>query len=213
MTIHRALVLGLAVIGAVSTGLLTCRFLPLAEVYRWGNCQSLWIVVGATAGALWGHLVWVLAKPRHRVSRAAAACTLANMVAWLSFLVFTPPLPSAEFGRIAAERVQRDAGAGGLDIIHDKPTIVAGRWHGTFGAVNFADWLLTLFAAEAIGFAQVLMIPSRYPGIDATRGESFAVAGVSFVLSTAFWVAFGGAVTALRRKYGARAAKRLARTA
>ncbi len=212
MTIHRALVLGLAVIGAVSTQLLTCRFLPLAEVFRWGNWQSFWIVVGATAGALSGHLVWVLAKPRHRMSRAAAVCALANMVAWLSFLVFTPPLPNAEFGRIAAERVQRDAGTGGLDIIKDKPTIVAGRWHGTFGAVNFADWLLTLFAAEAIGFARVL-IPSRYPGIDATRGESFAVAGVGFVLSTAFWVAFGGAVTALRRKFRARAAKRLTRTA
>ncbi len=58
-----------------------------------------------------------------------------------------------------------------------------------------------------IRFAQLLIVPSRYVGIDATRGECFAVAGLAFVLSTAFWVAFGGAVRALGRRFRARAAR------
>ena len=141
-------------------------------MFRWGNWQSFWVVVGATAGALSG----ISSGPR-KTSTPRVACGrgmyLANMVAWLSFLVFTPPLPNAEFERIAAERAQRDAGAGGLDIIHDKPTVVASRWHGTFGAVNVSDWLLTLFAAEAIGFARVLIrhgiLASRPQGVSHSR--------------------------------------------
>jgi hypothetical protein len=85
---------------------------------------------------------------------------------------------------------------------------VAARWHGTFGAVNFADWLLTLFAGPAIEFTELLIVPSRYIGTDATKRESFAIAGIGFVLSTGFWVTFGNAASALRRRYRRRAAGR-----
>jgi len=43
----------------------------------------------------------------------------------------------------------------------------------------------------------------------AKNGESFAIAGLGFVLSTGFWLAFGDVVSALRRRFRARAAKRL----
>lgn len=84
---------------------------------------------------------------------------------------------------------------------------MAGRWHGTFGALNFADWLLSLFAGPAIGFAELLIVPARYIGIDATKRESFAIAGLGFVLSTGFWLALGDTLSALRRGFQARAAK------
>jgi hypothetical protein len=74
--------------------------------------------------------------------------------------------------------------------------------------VNFADWLLSLFAGPAIGFADLLIVPSRYIGIDSTKRESFAIAGIGFVLSSGFSVVFGDVVSALRRLYGRRVAKR-----
>jgi hypothetical protein len=206
--VHWALVLGFAMLGAAMTQFLTYRFLPIGEVFRWENWQSPWIA-GATGAALIGHLLWVIAKPRQRTSRAATVLTLANVFVWLSFLTFTPPLDSAEFSRVESERVQRDADRGGIDLITDQPIVVASRWHGTFGAVNFADWLLSLFAGPAIGFAELLIVPSRYIGIDATKRESFAIAGLGFILSTGFWLAFGDVVSALRRRFRARAAKRL----
>jgi hypothetical protein len=208
VAVRWTLVLGFAMLGAAITQLLTHRFLPVVEVFRWENWQSPWIA-GATGGALIGHLLWVIAKPQRRISRAAVVCTLANVLVWLLFLTVTPPLDSAEFSRVERERVQRDADRGGIDLITDQPIVVAARWHGTFGAVNFADWLLSLFAAPAIGFAELLIVPSRYMGIDATKRESFAIAGLGFVLSTGFWLAFGDVVSALRRHFRARAAKRL----
>jgi hypothetical protein len=207
MAIHWVLVLAFGISGAGITQYLTYRFLPVGEIFRWENWQSPWIA-GATAGAIVGHCIWVISKPRQRASRAAAICALANVLVWMSFLTFSTPLDDAEFSRIDRERVQRDANQGGLDLVTDQPIVVAARWHGTFVAVNFADWLLSLFAAPAIGFAELLIVPSRYIGIDATKPESFAIAGIGLVLSTGFWVAFGNAASALRRLYRRRAAKR-----
>lgn len=207
MAIHWVLVLAFGISGAVITQYLTYRFLPAGEIFRLENWQSPWIA-GATAGAIVGHFIWVISKPRQRASRAAAICALANVLVWLSFLTFSRPINNAEFSRIDRERVQRDANQGGLDLVTDQPIIVAARWHGTFGAVDFGDWLLTLFAGPAIGFAELLIVPSRYIGTDATKRESFAIAGIGFVLSTGFWVAFGNAVSALRRLYRRHASKR-----
>jgi hypothetical protein len=205
--VHWALVLAFGIAGAWLTQYLTYRDFPVAEMFRWESWQSPWIA-GATAGAIVGHFVWVISKPRQRASRAAAICALANVLVWMSFLAFSPPLDDEEFGRIETERRERDARPGHLEWITDQPIVVAARWHGTFGAVNFADWLLSLFAGPAIGFADLLIVPSRYIGIDATKRESFAIAWFGFVLSTGFWVVFGDIVSALRRSYGRRAAKR-----
>jgi hypothetical protein len=207
MASHWLLVLAFAISGAGVTQYLAYRFLAVAEMFQWENWQSPWIA-GATAGAILGHFIWVISKPRQRASRAAAICALANVLAWVSFLTFTPPVDDAEFGRVETERRQRDAAPGRLEWTTDQPIVVAARWHGTFGAVNFADWLLSLFAAPAIGFAELLIVPSRYIGIDATKRESFAIAGLGFILSTGFWVTFGNVVSTLRRLYRRRTAKR-----
>jgi len=120
------------------------------------------------------------------------------VLVWASFLTFNPRLDDAEFSRIERQRLQRDTGLGGLDLVTDQPIVVAARWHGTFGAVNFADWLLGVFAAPAISFADAIVVPPRYSGTDATKRESYVIAVTGFVLSTGFWVSFGDAVTALR---------------
>jgi hypothetical protein len=70
--------------------------------------------------------------------------------------------------------------------------------------MNFADGLLTLFAAPAITFAHRLVVPPRYLFLDATKGESFAIAGLGFLLSTAFWMAVGGTVSGLTRAFRSR---------
>lgn len=208
MAVQWALVLAFGIAGAVITQYLTYRDFPVAEMFRWENWQSAWIA-GATAGAIVGHLVWVTWKPRQRVSRAAVIiCALANVLVWISFLAFSPTLDDEEFGRIETERRERDARPGHLEWTTDQPIVVAARWHGTFGAVNFADRVLSLFAGPAIGFVDLLVVPSRYIGIDATKRESFAIAGFGFVLSTGFWVVFGDVVSALRRLYRGHAAKR-----
>jgi hypothetical protein len=125
---------------------------------------------------------------------------VANVLVWISFLVFNPQRPESEFAEITARR----AGQGsqdGLDIIDDAPIIVAGRWSGTFGAVNAADYALHLSAGPAVTFAEWIVVPPLSIGSDATKGESYVIAGVAFVLSTSFWTAFGGSISALRRAY------------
>lgn len=182
----------------------TDRVLSMAEMLRPAEWQISWFA-GATGGALIGHLLWVMAQPRQRISRAATACALVNALVWLSFVTVTPPLDGVEFGRVENERVQRDPDPGRLDLVTDRPIVVAGRWHGTFGAMNLADWLLSLLAGPAIEFAALVVVPSRFIGLDATKGESYAIAGLGLVLSTAFWLAFGDMVTALGRAFRKRA--------
>lgn len=204
-SIHGSLVCGFTLLGVVATQLLIFRYprYALSDVFSWAYWDSeSWDSLrreGAVAGALSGHLLWVLLKPRQRVSRAMTVCMGANLVAWLSFLVVTPPLAPSEFLRIDAERARLDTTPGGLDLITDVSIVVAGRWHGTFFAVNSADRLLSLFAAPAIGFAELLIVPVQYVTREGTRRESFAIAGLGFALSTAFWAAFGGMVSGVTR--------------
>ena len=196
---HRSLLAASALSGAVLTHFLLVRTLPIAAAFDFGSLDGYWVTVGAIAGVVLGHAGWVAVHPRQRLSRPAALCALANLAAWGTFVAFTPPVEDSEFERIAAARARLEAEPMSIQIVHDAPTIVAGRWHGTFGAVNFPDRLLSLFDPGAIGFAQLLLIPPRYLVTGATRGQSFAVAGLAFLLSTAFWVGLGGAIAALRR--------------
>lgn len=47
-----------------------------------------------------------------------------------------------------------------------------------------------LFAGPAIDYAAFFVVPIEYGTQNATRRESYVVAGVAFVLSTSFWAAF-----------------------
>jgi hypothetical protein len=209
-----SLLAGAGVIGAVVTQVLSVwNYLPSetltwstwSETLLWINWGS-WTFAGAIAGVLVGHTALVFKDPKQRLSPAVAVCVLGNMVAWLVFLAFGERVTEAEFARSAVERARLGAGIGGLSMMHDAPTVVACRWVGTFGAINFADRILALFAGPAIDFTQAVIVPdasSIVEGIIATPRESWRVAASAFLLSTTFWVAVGSVVNAgsrLRRR-------------
>ena len=198
MRTYLAILLAAGVGGAAATQWLFYRFLPLSEVFRWSDLDLLWLLPGAIAGALSAHFVAVIAQPRRRGSRGAVVCAAANTAVWLAFLS-TATLSQSEFQQIAARRVEIDSARGGMNFITDQPIVVAARWSGTFGAVNVPDRLLNLSAGPAIGFANMVIVPARYAD-SATRGESYAVAGLAFFLSTAFWIAAGGLAPRLIRR-------------
>jgi hypothetical protein len=161
-----------------------------------------WTFDGAIAGVLLGHAAFVFKDSKRRLSRAVVLCVLGNVVAWLIFLSFGERVTDAEFARSAVERARLSAGSGGLSMITDTPAVVACRWVGTYGAVNFADRVLSIFAGPAIGFTQAVVVPdssSMAEGVIATPGESWRVAATAFLLSTTFWIAVGSVVSALRR--------------
>ena len=195
----------LAVIGAIATQLSATRYLPVAERLRWESWDEL-VLVGAIGGALIGNLCWVAMKLPERVTRATLLCVVANVLVWISFL-FTPPLTASEFVEIVAHRAGQDS-QDGFDIVHDVPIVVAGRWFGTWGAVNAADYALHVFAGPAVIFAELVVVPPSFSGNYATKGESYAIAAVAFVLSTSFWTAFAGGISALRRAFLRRQAAR-----
>lgn len=188
----------LAVAGAVVTQLLSTRYLPFADRLLWENWDTL-ALAGAIGGALLGNLCWVASKISERVTRATLLCVIANVLVWMAFLLFNPPLSESEFAEITARRAGQSQD--GFDLIDHAPIVVAGRWSGTYGAVNNADRALSFVADPAVMFTNSLVVPPRYIGSEATRGESWVTAGVGFVLSTSFWTAFGGGVSALRRAY------------
>jgi hypothetical protein len=179
--------------GAVATRVLIGRIWPL-DIVEWDFSATL-MAHGAVAAVLVGRLAWALMKPSLRLSRASVLCVCANTLVWTWFLL-SPAVPESEFARIAAERAGRNVS--GMELVEDAPTILAGRWHGVYGAVNAADRWLTLFAAPATWFAEALVVPPM-PGV--TRAESMAVAVLAFVFSTAFWVAAPDIFRGLRRAY------------
>ena len=185
--------------GAIATQLSATRYLPLAERLRWESWDEL-VLLGVIGGALLGNLWWVALKLPERLTRAAFVCVLANVLVWIAFLAFNPPLTQSEFAEIMARRAGQDS-KDGLDIIDDAPLVVAGRWKGTFSAVNAADYALSLFAGPAVTFTELLIVPPRYIGSYATKGESYVIAGVGFVLSTSFWAALGEGISALGHVY------------
>jgi hypothetical protein len=196
----------LAVIGAIGTQLLATRYLPLADRFVWDSWDDL-VPFGAVGGALLGNLCWVALKASERVTGATFVCVVANVLVWIAFLVFNPPLTASEFAEISAHRAGQDSRSG-YDIVTDVPIVVAGRWSGTWGALNAADYALHVFAGPAVLFAELLVVPPFYSGDYATKGESYVIAGVCFVLSTSFWAAFGGGISAFRREYRRRQAAR-----
>jgi uncharacterized membrane protein YfcA len=139
----------LAVVAAIATQLSATRYLPLAERLRWETWD--WdelVFFGAIGGALLGNLCWVAVKLSERVTRATLVCVIANVLVWIAFLVFNPPLPESEFAEITARRAGQSRDGLDLDLIDHAPIVIAGRWSGTFGAVNNADLALSFFAGR-----------------------------------------------------------------
>jgi hypothetical protein len=192
--------------GAVVTQLLWVRTVSTVAALSWSNWDSV-TLSGAISGVLVGHAAFVLKAPGRRLSRAVVVCVHGNVAAWLIFLAFGERVTGAEFARSVAERARLDAGTGSLTLIHDAPTVVASRWVGSFGAVNAADRILSLFAGPAVGFSQVVVAPagiSIAEGLIVTPAASWGVAATAFLLSTTFWIAVGSVVSAVRRRRRAR---------
>lgn len=205
MRTHLTVVLASGLVGAAATHWLFYRFLPPSEIFHWSMVDLVWLIPGAIAGGLSAHLLAVIARPRRWVSAGAVVCVAANAAVWLAFLC-TAPLSQAEFQRIDARRQEADSTGGLVNFATDQPTVVAGRWHGTYGVINFADGFLTMSAGPAIGFANTIVVPARYDG-EATKRESFAIAGLALFLSTAFWTAAGGLATSAMQSLRRRSAQ------
>ena len=160
-----------------------------ASVFRDGDA---WFALDAAiAGGLFGHLVWVCVDVRHRVTRSAAILVSLCLTAWAIFLLFGAP-------REWPQPPQRSDGS--FDFFHDLPVVVAGREVGVFGLANAADRLLGLFAFPAIHFASYVVGLTTFTIGDPTVAQSWVVAGIAAILSCAWWLACGNAVSAVRRR-------------
>lgn len=188
-----------ALTGAWSTELLLYRDIGVLAALRWGYWPGL-NVEGAIAGALLVNFAWILINPRRRLRRSAAIAVVANAAVWVAFLLLTPPLTLAQFVEIDSERARREADSA-MTLMSHQPVIVAGRMVGTYWSINIMDRPLHLFAGPAIQYAALIVVPIRYGTANATRPESFVIAGAAFVLSTAFWAVFAPGVTSLARWY------------
>lgn len=158
------------------------------------------VVESAIAIALVAHFAWSCRRPSKRIGRLSRWLLAAQAAAWIAFLIVSPPVPDKVFADIdERRRAPRD---GTIEIVHDTPTIVAGRYSGTFGPMNAADRAMIMFT-PALGYALVLhfhLVPHRYKLTEPARGESYAIAALSFVLSLAFWNALGTGVQAWRAR-------------
>lgn len=154
---------------------------------------DMWLVSGVAAGALLGVLLWTLLAPRSRVRRATAVLVAMNCLAWLSYLVLTPRMPDSELDAIIRERADHEARSrdGGLDMIHDGPSVLAAREAG-FWPVNASHRFLLMMSGPSVGFAELHVVSPAYLGTRPTSAESYRIAIIAFVLSTAWWTTVGG---------------------
>ena len=125
---------------------------------------------------------------RHRVTRSAAILVSLCLTAWAIFLLFGAP-------REWPQPSQRSDGS--FDFFHDLPVVVAGREVGVFGSANAADRLLGLLAFPAIHFASYVVGLTTFTIGDPTVAQSCVVAGIAAILSCAWWLACGNAVSAV----------------
>ena len=166
------------------------------------------LVESAMASALVAHLAWSCWRPSKRIGRLSRWLMAAHTAAWIAFLVVSPPVPEKVFAEIDARRRAPTGSMGGIELWFDVPTIVAGRYSGTFGPMNEADRAMILFAGPALDYAKQLhfhLVPFPHTLTEPSRGESYAIAALAFVLSLAFWNALGAIVQFWRARRRARA--------
>ena len=99
--------------------------------------------------------MWILLKPRARLTPGIVKAITINWVAWVLFLLSTPALPESEFQQVADTRARRDAG-GGMDLMTDGPTIMAARQFGGFGGMSATERFLFFMAGVPV------LITERY---------------------------------------------------
>jgi hypothetical protein len=172
----------------------------LAEFHlKWDQ----WLA-GAVAGGVLGAFGWILWTPRTLFTRRIPALVGINWATWVAFLVFTPQVAATRFEEIAGQRAVRDRG-GSIYAGSDQPTILAARYIGGFRGIPLPELSLLVLAGIPTIIAEQYVVPARYVGSPPTRRESYVIAGIAFVLSTAFWAtisrAIGSLWTAMRRRW------------
>jgi hypothetical protein len=179
--------------GALALAVVTAG-LEVHRSWGWGSFDVLRPILSAVAGALVGEMAWLLADPRRRLSRLAIVLAALSWAAWLAFLCFAEPFVP----------LRLEVG----ELVHDAPIAVANRTVGTYGSVNAADRLLGLAAGPAVFYMKDTVLLA-WPSVDDVAA-SYVVAGLACVLSSAWWLAFGNAVTAFRHRRRERRAARAA---
>ena len=158
---------------------------PLLEAV-WFAPTSL-MIGGVVAGALLGNAPWSAA--RLGVDRIGRMLVAGNAAAWLLFVAATPRVEAVGGDPVVLQRVAHDAEAAagwpnGLNFVSHPPSLLAGR-------PSSWAWLpekpLALLAGPAIDFVEGCVVPYRYWQTGPTMRESYWVATLAFVLSTAWW--------------------------
>jgi hypothetical protein len=157
------------------------------------------VIKSAIAGGFLGNLAWLLADARPRITRLGAVLAGLSLAAWLHFLAFGEP-------HVPPRAAEPSNGMGELELIHGLPFPVAGRAVGTHYAVNRADTILNLAAGPAVFYAASAALRA-FPRLDVDGAAwSYVVAGLGYLVSTAFWLTVGNALAARRARRRARRA-------
>lgn len=170
---------------------------PIEESVR---LDPMSMIGGGVAGALVGHLPWACTWLR-RGSRVGPTLVVANCAAWLLFMAAHPRVDSGDGDPVVRHRAVLDAEAaagwpGGTFVSHP-PSLLAGRpltW------VWLSEKPLGLLAGPAVAFVEKLVVRERYIQTGPTISESYVVAAVAFVLSTAWWATAALVWTWLRHR-------------
>lgn len=126
-----------------------------------------------------------------------------NCAAWFVFIAFIPPLPATE-DPVQRERAERDADEArgwpnGMTIISHPPSLLAGRRV----AISLAEKPVLLMAGPAVAFVEEHVVPNKYWQTGPTVTESYWIAAVAFVVSTAWWLNAPSLVVWVRRRFTA----------
>jgi hypothetical protein len=176
--------------GFIGTAFAASRALGRGSLLEAALAEPFSLFLGLTAGALVGFALWTLLHPRC-ISRPAIVLVAVNCGSWLLFLIFTPRLSDGG-NSIRRQRAERDADEArgwpnGLTLVSHPPSLLAGRPVGSVD-VGLAQTPLELMAGPAVTFVEMQAVPKRYRQTGPTVVESYWIASIGFLVSTAWWL-------------------------
>jgi hypothetical protein len=174
--------------GSIGTAFATSQVAGGRSLIDAALADPISIVLGLVSGGLAGFSLWTFLHPS-RISRLAMVLVAANCSAWLLYLVFTPPLSDGE-DAIHRQRAERDAEEArgwpnGMTMTSHPPSLLAGR---PLSWVSLPEKPLGLTAGPAVAFVEMQTVPERYRQTGPTVVESYWIAPIAFLVSTAWWV-------------------------
>jgi hypothetical protein len=185
---RRVLVTLGAVGGFIGAAFATARAVGGAGVFDAALAEPFSIVLGITSGGLVGFSLWTLLH-RSGISRLAMVLVAVNCCAWLLYLVVIPRLPDGD-DAINRQRAERDAEEArgwpnGMTMTSHPPSLLAAR---PLSWASLAEKPLGLMAGPAVAFVERQAVPQRYRQTGPTVVESYWIASIAFLVSTAWRV-------------------------